>query len=237
MMAVHELSARVRKYEVHSHACCRNVNLDGLQPLLSQCEWRSNFSQRALKRGVSYAHRHKVLSLDLGQDEDSNWVLSGEVSGSGGNVYGCQVVIESHDRFLALETDCSCPVGTDCKHAAAMMVAAAESGSDAAPQKTSAVRRLPALLQALGLPGLSDVPAPKVGAPNAGGPNAVAPDRWALWLDTLASAPEPRSPTDAERRFGILLRADERGRLNVKPAWLRPGKNDPARLVDPKPVG
>ncbi|MGH8214156.1 MAG: SWIM zinc finger family protein, partial [Rhodanobacteraceae bacterium] len=203
-----------------------------LQPLLSQFEWRSNFSERTLSRGVSYAHRHKVLSLDLEQDEDCNWVLTGEVSGSGGAVYDCRVVIESYDRFLALETHCSCPVGTDCKHAAAMMVAAAQSGSGAAPRQTSPARRRPAWFQALGLPGLSQAPAPKVRAPNAG-----APDRWALWLGTLAPVAEPPNQTDAERQFGILLRADERGRLNANPAWLRPGRNKPAKLVDPKPVG
>lgn len=69
-------------------------------------------TNRTFARGLDYFERGRVLHVYY--DEAANtWF--GDVKGSGRNTY--QVMLEFLDG--ALMGDCSCPVGTDCKHAVA----------------------------------------------------------------------------------------------------------------------
>ncbi|WP_170120206.1 SWIM zinc finger family protein [Fulvimonas soli] len=90
--------------------------------------------ERALQRGLDYARRGKVLDLRPSPDA-SGILLEGSVSGSGKCVYECRIRISRHERHLLMETGCSCPVGGDCKHAAAMLLGMA--GNIAAPAQAS----------------------------------------------------------------------------------------------------
>lgn len=65
-------------------------------------------------RGLEYAAQGRVLAMRLAR-EDS---LVAEVQGSGRRPY--RVMIDSFDDG-SVEIDCSCPVGTDCKHVYAVL--------------------------------------------------------------------------------------------------------------------
>jgi superfamily II DNA or RNA helicase len=77
----------------------------------------------AFGRGSSYAQSGRVLSLEVDENAGS---LSAKVLGNGGNIYRTTVTVETgaSQGSVALDTDCSCPVGVDCKHAAALMISA-----------------------------------------------------------------------------------------------------------------
>jgi superfamily II DNA or RNA helicase len=81
---------------------------------------------RAFDRGRAYARRGRVLELDWDPDGQT---LTGSVVGQGA-LYDTQALfVDGGDGALEFEDgECSCPVGYNCKHVAAIVIAAADSG-------------------------------------------------------------------------------------------------------------
>lgn len=79
-----------------------------------------------MRAGLDYARQGRVGALDY--DEEMGHITA-IVRGSGTNYYFTSLVLSEHD--IGIETECSCPVGYGCKHAAAVAFAM----RDAAPTK------------------------------------------------------------------------------------------------------
>ena len=78
--------------------------------------------QRTFLRGRSYVRQGRVRSVNISAEGD---ILTGQVRGSGGRVYQTMVYCRSSDDPRPVWTSsCSCPVGTDCKHAVAVLLTA-----------------------------------------------------------------------------------------------------------------
>lgn len=74
-----------------------------------------------LQRGKAYWRQGRVLSV-----QRHGGVVEGEVLGSADQVYGCEVTLDRDSRgHLVVDGECDCPVGYNCKHIAATLVAAA----------------------------------------------------------------------------------------------------------------
>ncbi|MEO9080132.1 MAG: DEAD/DEAH box helicase [Rhodanobacter sp.] len=231
-----------------------------LHQLLQQADWVSSFDERSLQRAADYVRRQRVISLQFSAGKtDETCELEGVIRGTEKLPYRCHVGLQLHDRWLAVDTDCSCPVRLNCKHAAAMLLLAANLPADAWPGSTrpakphAKTRSIPPPTQPMpGLPReLVDrlVQAGELGelkrlvarqrATGDAGDHLMQP--WTQWLhrlDTLAAATTASATAAAaERQFGVLLRASEFGeRLLVNPVWLRPGKTSRAGLVSPQPL-
>ncbi|MGH2875521.1 MAG: SWIM zinc finger family protein, partial [Solirubrobacteraceae bacterium] len=87
-------------------------------------EVESAVGERSYQRGRAYAHGGRVLSAEWDPEEE---LLSGAVLGQ-------QALYDTVARFASEgwgavefeEGECSCPVGWDCKHVAALVIAVAE---------------------------------------------------------------------------------------------------------------
>jgi superfamily II DNA or RNA helicase len=99
----------------------------------------------AFLRGAAYARQGRVLQL---RTQDDGTTLLAKVRGSGPTPYS--VVISAGDDGLGLiwwTGDCSCPIGGDCKHVAAVLQAArAASPAPPAPPPSTWERTLAGLL-------------------------------------------------------------------------------------------
>ena len=74
-------------------------------------------------RGADYARRNQVLRIRWDQ---ADLALHGSVVGKGG-LYETSVYFEDDDEELVFEQgQCTCPVGFNCKHVAALVIAAAD---------------------------------------------------------------------------------------------------------------
>ncbi len=82
---------------------------------------------QAFDRGRAYARRGRVLELDWDPDGQT---LTGAVVGQGA-LYDTQALfVDGGDGALEFEDgECSCPVGYNCKHVAAIVIAGADSGT------------------------------------------------------------------------------------------------------------
>ncbi|NEV60774.1 SNF2-related protein [Thiorhodococcus minor] len=79
---------------------------------------------RSLERGRRYARNGHVLSVDLDQ---AGQTAAGRVLGSAGRVYQCVVQgVPTEAGAPDLVGHCSCPVGYNCKHVAALLLVLAE---------------------------------------------------------------------------------------------------------------
>ncbi|QTD45228.1 DEAD/DEAH box helicase [Ottowia testudinis] len=78
-------------------------------------------------RGLDVYRSQKVLDSELQGANRNEWFISGRVRGSGREVYdvGVDVHVNDQGAITHFEGDCSCPVGTDCKHAVALTIRAA----------------------------------------------------------------------------------------------------------------
>lgn len=136
-------------------------------------------------RGEDYFRLGKVVSVNVG----SGTFIYGEVSGSRRNVYHAEIDLDiDHQGSLrGVDGECSCPVGYNCKHVAALVLAA--SAESDVPARPSPARR------------------------NADLPGEVA--GWLSRLgrepDTPAN-PDPRG----DRMFYVIRRAPD-GRAEVVP--------------------
>ncbi|MBK1720832.1 DEAD/DEAH box helicase [Thiocystis violacea] len=97
-----------------------------------------------LERGQRYARNGNVLSADLDQ---ARTMAMGRVLGSAGRVYQCIVrCFPSPDGGHGIVGQCSCPVGRNCKHVAAVLLVLTERASkDVKPRPIG--ERLPLDLQ------------------------------------------------------------------------------------------
>ncbi|WP_299729361.1 DEAD/DEAH box helicase [uncultured Endozoicomonas sp.] len=78
------------------------------------------FSHTTLQRGREYFRKNKVNSVELDSDSD---VLYGEVRGSGRKIYEVDVFLNYFSSDEPIIGECSCPVGHNCKHALALLLA------------------------------------------------------------------------------------------------------------------
>ena len=78
----------------------------------------------SFKRGRSYAHGNRVHAIEWDPEEET---LSGSVIGHGA-IYSTAAVFAGDDGELTFaEGECSCPVGYNCKHVAALVIAATDT--------------------------------------------------------------------------------------------------------------
>ncbi len=121
---------------------------------------RSSFDSGTLLRGRTYASEGRVLELSLLEEDDDYAELEAVVKGSG-TPYHTVVTVMRHRRGWSVSSDCSCPVGSQCKHGvAAVLVARRAVESDDEPRQPDWVRRLDAVLAGLevGTPDPAAVP-------------------------------------------------------------------------------
>ncbi|USE34300.1 DEAD/DEAH box helicase [Endozoicomonas sp. SCSIO W0465] len=80
------------------------------------------FPTTTLQRGRDYFRKNKVSQLELDEDQD---MLLGLVRGSGRKTYEVEIFFYDHDdpEEDNLEGFCSCPVGYNCKHTVALLLA------------------------------------------------------------------------------------------------------------------
>ncbi len=203
-------------------------NVD-LQELLDQEDWERHFDQRTLARATKYYHDDHVMELHHDPRGEGDLLL-GTVRGSERRPYVCSINITIDDDTLVLDTQCSCPVGWQCKHAAALLLMATDTPYEFWPGDKLAVTR-PTRLRAPQM----EIPALRP----ARASNQLAEwEHWLRALEATASA-DATDEAEAERQLVLLLRGSPYGtpaELMVCPAWLRPGKTKARALVDPQPV-
>ncbi|MDT0248916.1 DEAD/DEAH box helicase [Actinomyces oris] len=94
----------------------------------------SRVGHRAFERGLDYARKGRVRGISVAGDGD---IISAQSKGSGAHTYQTMVFRKQGARSAAASWagTCSCPVGSDCKHTAALLIAArtlAQAEPDAA---------------------------------------------------------------------------------------------------------
>lgn len=94
----------------------------------------SRVGHRAFERGLNYARKGRVRGIGVAGDGD---IISAQSKGSGAHTYQTMVFRKQGARSAAASWagTCSCPVGSDCKHTAALLIAAralAQAEPDAA---------------------------------------------------------------------------------------------------------
>ena len=125
---------------------------------------RGSFSAAAFDRGRGYANSGRVLSLVWDADGGA---LSASVVGNGAQYETFAYFDDDGAAAEFVEGECSCPIGFNCKHVAAIVIAAVE-------QRGGGGRRL------------ADVSRPATRLPAPGG--APQPIAWELELRTLVGA-------------------------------------------------
>jgi superfamily II DNA or RNA helicase len=96
---------------------------DDRLPLVTDERIASFVGPLAFGRGRNYVQDERVISLRW---DAPYLMLTGRVAGSAGVPYLCRVMLEETERGgVRIEaSECSCPVGFACKHAAAVLLAA-----------------------------------------------------------------------------------------------------------------
>ncbi|SFV50381.1 hypothetical protein MNB_SV-6-1709 [hydrothermal vent metagenome] len=99
-----------------------------------------NFDSTSYSRGFSYYRDGKVLSFDIYPQKDGEADIYSRVKGSHIYTQGIEVVLDINDGSFIIESDCSCPVGYNCKHAAAVLfqvLNALQKKEQAMPKKSA----------------------------------------------------------------------------------------------------
>ncbi|MGH4024929.1 MAG: SNF2-related protein [Pseudonocardiaceae bacterium] len=167
-------------------------------------------------RGVRYAQQRAVVNMQWDGTESA---LQGTVRGSGGRFYTTVVYFALRDGSdLEFEFgECSCPVGYDCKHAAALaLTAAGAAGPRTGKSRAGAIRNRPAETWERSLGSLL-APDPTGSKSSSGG--------TALAIELTLSAdshPSPR-PGTGPKLLARLVRPGKTGWVNGGLSWSRLG--------------
>ncbi|AMO97188.1 DEAD/DEAH box helicase family protein [Collimonas fungivorans] len=84
---------------------------------LTLADVRDVLHQATYDRGQEYVRQRRVLAVE--QDGD---VLNATVQGSGSNVYQQEITLSVFHDAPDIDSVCSCPVGSNCKHVAAALI-------------------------------------------------------------------------------------------------------------------
>ncbi len=157
---------------------------------------------QTFQRAVGYARGGRVLSLDVDAEFGSFDAL---VLGSRGDAYRTTVTVEPEDGSGAVWVDsyCTCPVGYQCKHAAAVMLVGRDQLSSAG---------------AVAVPPWEEALAPIVQGP------AQAGTPLALRLEVVTPRPSPYAgPAAAQTRVAIrpLMQGRKGGWIKTGISWQR----------------
>ena len=103
-------------------------------PAFREPDIRLNLEPRFVERGFDYFRQGRVLAWSANKTGKE---IRGTVAGSGGRRYEVDILISGRkdDRFI--EGDCTCPVGYDCKHVAAVLFAVLAEAESPADQPAS----------------------------------------------------------------------------------------------------
>ena len=149
------------------------------------------------KRGASYFSDRKVLMSRLRVDDR----IVGSVAGSGGRVYSVDATLGRgpDGRLWQVDGHCSCPIGYNCKHVAAVLLDAAQSQVDVlqTPTATKSPNRPQTRTKA-----------------NLPGPVST-------WLDRLSVtgsySPTPMAPKTSSDQTFFVFRRSNRGLAEITP--------------------
>ena len=83
----------------------------------------SRVGRGAFQRGLDYARKGRVRGIGVAGNGD---IISAQSKGSGAHIYQTMVFRKQHDQRSpeAWAGNCSCPVGANCKHVAALLITA-----------------------------------------------------------------------------------------------------------------
>ncbi|MEM7620235.1 MAG: DEAD/DEAH box helicase [Pseudomonadota bacterium] len=87
--------------------------------LYSLSDIRKHLDSGDFSRGRDYHKKGKVIEANLSQKDGT---ITGKVSGSGRNKYTQVIKIENVSGSVKIKGSCSCPVGSNCKHVAAVLM-------------------------------------------------------------------------------------------------------------------
>lgn len=179
---------------------------------LEDIQWQRSFDARSLTRGLSYARQGRVRSGTRLEHEGAMLVLRAQVDGSGRSRYLTSLVVDPHNHGMGVVSDCSCPVGRQCKHAVAVIQRFIDDvEADGIPPRHDT-----SILEQRWESWLAELQLPIDGKRYV---EALEEDyRLALFLDIDST---PRSPT-----------------LQVSPVWVRPTKQRSRGngWVKPRPI-
>ena len=112
----------------------RAIRYDDWPVELTDDQIISRVGHRAFERGLDYARKGRVRGISVAGDGD---IISAQSKGSGAHTYQTMVFRKQGARSAPASWagTCSCPVGSNCKHAAALLITAralAQAEPDAA---------------------------------------------------------------------------------------------------------
>ncbi len=86
--------------------------------------WVSRFKEQSLERGRRYALENRVRIVEVGDA-----TITASCEGSGGNVYRQTIRLRESAKgtLLMIDATCTCPVHTNCKHCAAVLLQVQET--------------------------------------------------------------------------------------------------------------
>ena len=98
-------------------------NHSDLRKAIASRKWKALFKPVTLSRAETYLSPARLLSFEITVIDEESVVLEAAFAGNSYSRYQTTVDIDSDwDGGWMLETDCSCPVGDQCKHAAALLL-------------------------------------------------------------------------------------------------------------------
>ena len=204
-----------------------------LQELLDEETWRAEFDDRTIARAAEYYNKGRVKELSHEQTSHGD-LLIGKVQGGERKPYTCVISIVLHGHQASFDSTCTCPVGSYCKHGAALLMMATGTPFEFWPDSLGSNPDGQARRSA--------------GTPSRPAPPPARDDiaDWNYWLRDLENRERTRQlpAAEAERSFGVLLRGATHGdmpQLLINMVWLRPGRSragvtKPGTLVDPQPL-
>jgi hypothetical protein len=198
---------------------------DAPAPLVDAVDVIRLVGPRAFSRAKEYARDEHVLTSSWDVEAQ---VLSAEVRGSVAVPYRCSVVLApgrgEHGRPTSSE--CSCPLGGDCKHVAAALLANNARVLSPGAGLVRTASSTGGAGWATEVPGADETAGP---APSAGPGPGTAPSSAADWRSRLAQLTDPPRLADARTtRMGLLFERRPRARPS-RSRWDAPA---PAPLVD-----
>src|SRR5574338_748009 len=105
----------------HSVGSKTSMSASYQSQLLNFRKMKHDFSPQILREGKTLFDKAAVVSAQIAQFIDKSVKVSGQVTGSYGNNYTCEIEIDRNESEI-LDSNCDCPHNSDCLHLACLIL-------------------------------------------------------------------------------------------------------------------
>jgi len=175
------------------------------------------FSHKSLENGLRYARQNRVSDTCYNYDTPDEIEITADVLGSDSRPYQVSILIFLDGESIEIDSDCTCPVGSNCKHGVAAFAVACQNKPALLDNFKDQFEPRQLVTDILRLSGRNPLATSKIPPTSPSPTLGYELENWLSNLNKSTHPPAPPKPIEPRALFFILPQDDYQDRNHYNP--------------------